>query len=64
MSQTPTRKGLECDIMIILATSRLNRERPHQGRGMNDRTPLQAFVEGLPGKPTTDQETEPQPLAA
>ena len=50
--------------MIILATSRLNRERPHQGRGMNDRTPLQAFVEGLLGKPTTDQETEPQPLAA
>ena len=25
-----------------------SRERPHQGRGMNGRTPLQAFIEGLP----------------
>ena len=25
-----------------------NRKRPHQGRGMNGRTPWQAFKEGLP----------------
>ena len=43
---------------------RYNGERPHQGRGMNGRTPLQAFLDGLPVTPTTDQETEPQPLAA
>ena len=43
---------------------RYNRERPHQGRGMNGRTPLQAFVKGLPVRPATDQETEPQPFAA
>ncbi len=28
-----------------------NTERPHQGRGMNGRTPVYAFREGLPGKP-------------
>lgn len=31
-----------------------NTERPHQGRGMNGRTPAQAFREGLPAKPATD----------
>lgn len=25
-----------------------NRIRPHQGRGMNGRTPLQAFLDGIP----------------
>ncbi len=25
-----------------------NRQRPHQGRGMNSRTPLQAFLDGIP----------------
>ena len=43
---------------------RYNRERPHQGRGMNGRTPLQAFVDGLPISPETGQETETQPIAA
>lgn len=38
-----------------------NRERPHQGRGMNGRTPLQAFIDGLPPKETG---TMPEPLAA
>jgi transposase InsO family protein len=38
-----------------------NRERPHQGRGMNGRTPLQAFTEGLPSKETG---TMPEPRAA
>ena len=43
---------------------RYNRERPHQGRGMNGRTPLQAFVDGLPVRPEPQQENEPQPIAA
>lgn len=36
-----------------------NAERPHQGRGMNGRTPAQAFVDGLPAninKPTEGAE--------
>ena len=41
---------------------RYNRDRPHQGRGMNGRTPLQAFMDGRPPKPT--QENQPQPVAA
>ena len=40
---------------------RYNTERPHQGRGMNGRTRLQTFIEGLPSKET---ETKPQPIAA
>jgi hypothetical protein len=43
---------------------RYNRERPHQGRGMNGRTPLQAFLDGLPLRPAPQQETEPQLVAA
>jgi transposase InsO family protein len=40
-----------------------DRERPHQGRGMNSRTPLQAFAECLP--PNTDETgVMPEPLAA
>jgi len=38
-----------------------NGQRSHQGRGMNGRTPLQAFKEGLLPKET---ETIPKPLAA
>ena len=30
---------------------RYNRERPHQRRGMNGRTPLRAFMDGLPARP-------------
>ena len=37
---------------------RYNRERPHQGRGMNGRTPLQAFIDGLPVRPKSDQENQ------
>lgn len=40
---------------------RYNAERPHQGRGMNGRTPQQAFMDGLPAKET---KTMPEPLAA
>lgn len=34
-----------------------NRQRPHQGRGMNGRTPIQAFLEGIP---TTKEVTAPK----
>jgi len=31
-----------------------NTERPHQGRGMNGRTPYQVFIDGLPKNETSD----------
>lgn len=31
-----------------------NTRRPNQGRGMNGRTPLQAFTQGLPNAPKTE----------
>ena len=39
-----------------------NRKRPHQGRGMNGRTPWQAFKEGLPPRknPTVSSQEERQ----
>ena len=41
-----------------------NEKRPHQGRGMNGRTPKQAFVEGLrrraAGTPKRKEKTEPE----
>ncbi len=42
-----------------------NRKRPHQGRGINGRTPGQAFKDGLPAtnKPSTIKQTE-NPKAA
>jgi hypothetical protein len=35
-----------------------NQRRPHQGRGMNSRTPVRAFTDGLP-KITSRKETKP-----
>jgi transposase InsO family protein len=35
-----------------------NQRRPHQGRGMNGRTPAQAFVEGLPSRASQQQEED------
>lgn len=29
-----------------------NQRRPHQGRGMKGRTPVTAFIEGMPGRAT------------
>ena len=29
-----------------------NTKRPHQGRGMNGRTPLKAFISGIPKQPS------------
>ena len=37
-----------------------NRSRPHQGRGMNGRTPQQAFVDRLPPTPTAEENTAPK----
>ena len=31
-----------------------NHRRPHQGRGMDGRTPVQAFTEGLPRTPAKE----------
>ena len=42
---------------------RYNRERPHQGRGMEGRTPLQAFLDGLPARSPAPEE-QPMPEAA
>ena len=45
-----------------------NIKRPHQGRGMNGRTPATAFVQGLPKPPKKEKkitpENQPQHLAA
>ena len=42
-----------------------NRKRPHQGRGMNGRTPWQAFQDGLPGtgKPARIKSEEKRKVA-
>ena len=37
-------------VVIAAWADDYNRERPHQGRGMNGRTPYVAFLEGLPMK--------------
>ena len=36
-----------------------NTKRPHQGRGMNGRTPQTAFSEGLPKPPSDKKEKSP-----
>lgn len=36
-----------------------NDKRPHQGRGMNGRTPARAFKEGLPKNPVRKETTPP-----
>jgi transposase InsO family protein len=40
-----------------------NRTRPHQGRGMNGRTPAQAFKDGLPNPAQPQKETTPPTTA-
>jgi transposase InsO family protein len=40
-----------------------NHQRSHQGRGMNGRTPAQAFKEGLPKPSQTNKETAPHNTA-
>jgi transposase InsO family protein len=41
-----------------------NQRRPHQGRGMNGRTPAQAFVESLPKPQQPKEEKRPEKRAA
>lgn len=44
---------------------RYNRKRPHQGRGMNGRTPLKAFLDGRPEQaPEPTSKTNLEPSAA
>lgn len=38
-----------------------NNQRPHQGRGMNGRTPAKAFTDGLPKSPKPTPAKEPKP---
>lgn len=40
-----------------------NTKRPHQGRGMNGMTPLQAFEKGLKLRPKTEPKAEPEEAA-
>jgi len=40
-----------------------NTKRPHQGRGMNGMTPLQAFQNGLKLTPKTERKEEPKEAA-
>jgi len=49
---------MQTDLDAYLKT--YNHDRPHQGRGMNGRTPIQAFTDGLPkpGKPKKMETTE------
>ena len=42
---------------------RYNTKRPHQGRGMNGKTPLQAFKKGLKLRPKTKPKEEPKKAA-
>lgn len=41
-----------------------NTKRPHQGRGMNGRTPARAFTEGLPKQAAKETRTKPSKHAA
>ena len=45
---------MQTDLDIFLDS--YNQERSHQGRNMNGRTPLQAFLEGLPEHPEKEVE--------
>jgi transposase InsO family protein len=38
----------EMQIALDAYLKAYNKDRPHQGRGMNGRTPAKAFVDGLP----------------
>jgi transposase InsO family protein/transposase-like protein len=40
-----------------------NTKRPHQGRGMNGTTPLQAFLKGIKLRPKTEPKEEPKEAA-
>jgi len=49
---------MQADLDAFLKT--YNHARPHQGRGMNGRTPIRAFRDGVPksGKPKKMEMTE------
>jgi transposase InsO family protein len=51
-------QGVLDDYLVVY-----NQKRPHQGRGMNGRTPAQAFSQGLPKPDQPQKETPPQNTA-
>ncbi len=56
-------KGIILDTNVVSEPKRPHpdpRERPRQGRGVNGRTRLQAFIEGAQGK---DRHDMPHPIA-
>jgi transposase InsO family protein len=44
------------EMRTVLDSYLEGQRRPHQGRGMNGRTPAQAFVEGLPNRASQPHE--------
>ena len=52
---------MQADLDTYLVT--YNTKRPHQGRGMNGMTPLQAFKKGLKLRPKTKPKEEPKEAA-
>jgi len=51
---------MQADLDAYLVT--YNTKRPHQGRGMNGRTPIKAFTQGIP-KPKNKKEEKMKPAA-
>jgi len=51
---------MQTDLDAYLVT--YNTKRPHQGRGMNGRTPIKAFTQGIP-KPKNKKEKNMKPAA-
>ena len=54
-------KEMQADLDAYLVT--YNTKRPHQGRGMNGRSPLQAFKDGLKLRPKSKKEGKPKNAA-
>jgi len=52
---------MQADLDVYLV--KYNTKRPHQGRGMKGRTPLQAFKDGLKLRPKTKKKEEPKDAA-
>ncbi len=52
---------MQVDLDAYLAI--YNTKRPHQGRGMNGTTPLQAFLNGIKLRPKTEPKEEPKEAA-
>jgi transposase InsO family protein len=53
---------MQADLDVFL--EQYNNKRPHQGRGMNGRTPYQAFLDGIRKEETAKKEERPKPKKA